>query len=58
MAVDRVERRMAAILAADAVGYSRLIGRDEESTLATLKAHRQIIDRLIVQYGGRVFGSA
>jgi WD40 repeat protein/class 3 adenylate cyclase len=49
---------MAAILAADAVGYSRLIGRDEESTLATLKAHRQIIDRLIAQYGGRIFGSA
>ena len=58
MALDRVQRRMAAILAADAAGYSRLIGRDEESTLATLKAHRQIIDRLIVQYGGRVFGSA
>src|SRR5262245_9541410 len=58
MALDRVQRRMAAILAADAVGYSRLIGRDEESTLATLRAHRQIIDRLIVQYGGRVFGSA
>ena len=35
---------MAASLAADAVGYSRLMGRDEESTLATLEAH-QIIDR-------------
>ena len=58
MALDRVQRRMAAILAADAAGYSRLIGRDEESTLATLKAHRKVIDRLIVQYGGRVFGSA
>src|SRR5262245_4937944 len=58
MALDRVQRRMAAILAADASGYSRLIGRDEESTLATLRAHRQIIDRLIAQYGGRVFGSA
>src|SRR5262249_9830570 len=54
----RVQRRMAAILAADAAGYSRLIGRDEESTLATLKGHRQILDRLIVQHGGRVFGSA
>src|SRR5262245_43905948 len=58
MALDRVQRRMAAILAADAAGYSRLIGRDEEGTLATLKSHRQIIDRLIVQYGGRIFGSA
>ncbi|CAN7551148.1 adenylate/guanylate cyclase domain-containing protein [Mesorhizobium amorphae] len=49
---------MATILAADAVGYSRLTSRDEEATLATLRAHRQIIDRLIEQHGGRVFGSA
>ena len=49
---------MATILAADAVGYSRLIGRDEEGTLATLRAHRQIIDRLIEEHQGRVFGSA
>ncbi|OWK21211.1 hypothetical protein AJ88_20295 [Mesorhizobium amorphae CCBAU 01583] len=58
MALDRVQRRMAAILAADVVGYGRLIGRDEENTLATLRAHRQIIDRLIAQHQGRVFGSA
>ena len=44
MAVDRVQRRMAAILAADAVGFSRLIGKDEEGTLAALRAYRQIID--------------
>jgi class 3 adenylate cyclase len=49
---------MAAILAADAVGYSRLVGRDEERTLATLRAHREVIDRLIEQHEGRVFGSA
>lgn len=58
MAVDRVQRRMAAILVADVVGYSRLIGRDEEGTLATLRAYRLIIDRLIVHHEGRVFGSA
>ena len=58
MALDRVQRRMAAILAADVVGYSRLVGRDEENTLATLRAYRQIIDRLIAQHEGRVFGSA
>jgi WD40 repeat protein/class 3 adenylate cyclase len=58
MAVDRVQRRMAAILAADVVGYSRLMGKDEEATLATLKAHREITDRLITEHGGRVFGSA
>lgn len=49
---------MATILAADAAGYSRLIGRDEEGTLAILRAHRQIIDRLIEEHQGRVFGSA
>src|SRR6476620_7803357 len=58
MASDRVQRRMAAILAADVVGYSRLMGEDEEATLATLKSHRQVIDHLIAVHGGRVFGSA
>ena len=36
---ERARRRLAAILAADVVGYSRLIGADEEGTLAALKAH-------------------
>ena len=58
MAVDRVQRRMAAILAADVVGYSRLMGKDEEATLATLKAYREVIDGLIAHHEGRVFGSA
>ena len=58
MAEDRVQRRMAAILAADVVGYSRLMGKDEEATLATLKAHRKVIDDLITRHQGRVFGSA
>ena len=58
MNLDRVHRRMVSILAADAVGYSRLIGRDEEGTLATLRSHRQVIDGLIEQHEGRVFGSA
>ena len=58
MGVDRVQRRMAAILAADVVGYSRLMGKDEEATLAALKAHREVIDGLIAQHQGRVFGSA
>ena len=40
-AMLRVERRLAAILAADVVGYSRLMGADEEGTLARLKAHRR-----------------
>ena len=41
MAEARVERRLAAILAADVAGYSRLMGVNEEGTLATLKAHRR-----------------
>ena len=55
MAKDRVQRRLAAILAADVVGYSRLMGLDEESTLRTLQAYREIIDRLIVRHEGRIF---
>src|SRR4026209_115226 len=58
MAVDRAQRRMAAILAADVVGYSRLMGKDEEATLATLKAHREVVDDLIARHQGRIFGSA
>ena len=53
-----MERRLAAILAADVVGYSRLMGDDEEATLATLNACREIIDGLIAGHRGRVFGSA
>ncbi len=58
MTGERVQRRLAAILAADVVGYSRLMDVDEEGTLRTLKAQRQIIDGLVARYGGRVFGSA
>jgi hypothetical protein len=41
MSKERVERRLAAILAADVAGYSRLMGADEEGTLASLRAHRR-----------------
>ena len=48
MAEERVERRLAAILCADVVEYSRLMGADEEKTLAVLKSHRrELIDPLI-----------
>ncbi len=53
-----MERRLAAILAADVVGYSRLMGADEAATLATLNAYREIIDGLVANHHGRVFGSA
>jgi adenylate cyclase len=55
MAEERVERRLAAILAADVAGYSRLMGMDEEGTLADLKAHlRAAVDPKITEHRGRI----
>jgi len=53
-----VERRLAAIFAADVEGYSRLMGQDEVSTLRTLTSYRVIIDRLITSHRGRIFNAA
>lgn len=53
-----MERRLAAILAADVVGYSRLMEADEEATLSTLRSYREIIDTRVDNHRGRVFGSA
>src|SRR5215469_14635185 len=51
----RVERRLAAILAADVAGYSRLIGADEKGTLSRLKALRaEVIDPKIAEHHGRI----
>src|SRR5215469_5416054 len=48
-------RRLAAILAADVAGYSRLMGADEEGTLERLKAHRrELIDPKIAEHNGRI----
>src|SRR5262245_54999947 len=50
-----MERRLAAILAADVAGYSRLMERDEETTLAQLKAYRsEAIDPVIFEYRGQI----
>ena len=55
MGDERVERRLAAILAADVVGYSRLVGIDEEGTLAALKALRKsLIDPKVTEHRGRI----
>jgi class 3 adenylate cyclase len=55
LATERVERRLAAILAADVVGYSRLMGADEEGTHERLKAHfRQLIGPKIQEHRGRI----
>src|SRR5687768_1427541 len=50
-----MERRLAAILVADVVGYSRLMAADEEGTLAALKLHRsELVDPIIAQHTGRI----
>ena len=55
MAEARTERRLAAILATDVVGYSRLMGGDEEGTLAALKSLREsLIDPKIAEHRGRI----
>jgi TolB-like protein/class 3 adenylate cyclase/Tfp pilus assembly protein PilF len=55
VAPERVERRLAAILAADMVGYSRLMEVDEVGTIARQKAHREhLIDPAIADHGGRI----
>ena len=55
MSSEHVERRLTAILAADVAGYSRLIGADEEGTLAQLKAFRKtLVDPTIAKHRGRI----
>src|SRR5215510_13972215 len=55
----RIERRLAAILAADVAGYSRLMGADEEGTLERLKALRhELVDPKIAEHKGRIPGQA
>jgi adenylate cyclase len=55
MAEERINRKLAAILAADVVGYSRLMGADEEGTLNALKQHRQaIFDPAVAAHNGRI----
>jgi TolB-like protein len=55
MSEPRVQRRLAAILAADVVGYSRLMGQDETGTLIALKSRRkEILSPTLAQHGGRL----
>ncbi|MDX1485037.1 MAG: adenylate/guanylate cyclase domain-containing protein [Alphaproteobacteria bacterium] len=59
MAEQRVQRRLAAILAADVVGYSRLMGEDESGTLAQLKSFRgEVLEPKLKEYGGRLVNTA
>jgi class 3 adenylate cyclase len=56
MAEERTQRRLAAILAADVVGFSRLMEADEAGTMAALKARRRdVLDPLVDKHQGRIF---
>jgi adenylate cyclase len=57
MAQEGFKRKLTAILSADAVSYSRLMGEDEEATVLTLTAYREVMSTLIQQYNGRVLDS-
>src|SRR5262247_3924122 len=52
-----MERKLTAILSADVKGYSRLMGEDEEATIRTLTAYREVMATLIAQHRGRVVDS-
>ena len=54
MATEGFKRKLTAILSADAVGYSRLMGEDEAATVRTLETYKRVISDLIQQHRGRV----
>ena len=58
MEAPPLERRLAAILAADVEGYSRLMLGDEEATMAMLSARRAVVDEFIVRHRGRIANTA
>ncbi|MGF9758473.1 adenylate/guanylate cyclase domain-containing protein [Microvirga sp. 0TCS3.31] len=53
-----MKRKVAAILAADIVGFSRLIAEDEDGTLRQLAAYRNVLDDFVAHHGGRIFNTA
>jgi len=58
MSAEPAKRKLTTILAADVIGYSRLMAEDEEGTMSLLRAYRQVIDDLVGKHGGWVFKSA
>ena len=58
MTTQEVKRKLAAILSADVKGYSRLMGKDEEGTIRTLNAYKEVITGFIQKHQGRVVGTA
>jgi adenylate cyclase len=57
MATQEFKRKLTAILSADAVGYSRLMGEDEAGTLRTLETYKRVMSDLLQQHRGRIVGS-
>ena len=57
MTAEKVKRKLTAILSADVKGYSRLMGEDEEWTLRTLNAYKEVMGSFIQQHRGRIVGS-
>ena len=57
MTSEGFRRKLTAILSADAVGYSRLMGEDEEATVRTVTAYREMMSTLIQKHQGRVVDS-
>ena len=57
MAEKGFKRKLTAILSADVEGYSRLMGDDEEATVRTLTAYREVLTTLIQQHNGKVLDS-
>ena len=58
LTADPIERRLAAILAADVVGYSRLMGTDEARTVRDLKEYQAVAALMVEQLGGRIIDTA
>jgi len=52
--MEATERRLAAIVVADVVGFSKLMAEDEQGTLAALRAHRNVTDPVLLNHGGRI----
>jgi adenylate cyclase len=57
MAEEGFKRKLTAILSADVEGYSRLMGHDEEATVRSLTAYREVLTTLIQQHNGKVVDS-
>src|SRR3972149_11917896 len=58
MSPEKFKRKLTAILSADVKGYSRLMGEDEEGSLRTLSAYKEVMEGFIQKHQGRVVGTA